>query len=281
MIIVKIKGGLGNQLFQYALGRHVSQRFSVPLLLDISMYSEYNLHKYRLKNLNIKADIATNSEIEKLSGGNSLSAKLARKFKVLRKSSFRSEVHKFNYDPKLVFGNNLYLDGYWQNQMYFIDIRDILLGEFVSRNGLSISALKYANRIKNSENSVSIHVRRGDYLGVKGIGVLSENYFKNAVDAIQSKYKNLTFYVFSDDISWCKAHFKFVPNINFIENTKNEVDDLFLMSLCNHNIIANSTFSWWGAWLNQFRQKCVIAPCGWRLDIVDSDRIVPPDWILI
>ena len=281
MIIVKIKGGLGNQLFQYAVGRYVSQRFGVPLLLDVSMYSKYNLHKYRLENLNIKAGMANNSEIVKLRGGDSLPDRLSRKNKFFRKSSFRPEHRNFNYDPNLVYSDNVYLDGYWQNELYFKDIRQILLKEFVPKSGLSPNAQFYAKQISHSKNSVSIHVRRGDYLEVNGIGVLSEDYFNKSVNKLCSSYNNLTFYVFSDDILWCKKYLNFIPNINFIENTENEVDDLFLMSLCNHNIIANSTFSWWGAWLNRFSDKCVIAPTGWRLDIKGSDKIVPADWILI
>ncbi|MDB2398545.1 alpha-1,2-fucosyltransferase [Planktomarina sp.] len=281
MIIVKIKGGLGNQLFQYAVGRSTSLSLRVPLLLDISMYNTYTLHEYRLGNLKIEAGIATNSEVAKFRGGESLPSRIFRKNKFFRKSSFRPERHNFYYDPNLVSGDNIYLDGYWQNELYFSDIRQTLLQEIAPKCELTPTAQLYAKKIKNSRNSVSIHVRRGDYLEVSGIGVLDKDYFYKAANILCDQYDNLTFYVFSNDIPWCKKYLNSIPNVTFIENTENEVQDLFLMSLCNHNIIANSTFSWWGAWLNQFRNKCVIAPKGWRLDIDGSDKIIPKDWIII
>ncbi len=136
----------------------------------------------------------------------------------------------------------------------------------------------YLNSIKNS-NSVSLHVRRGDYLKIKNINVLDVDYYMKAVDYIKKNVEKPMFYIFSDDLDWCKNNLGFLNNCNYVDLTQTEIDDLKLMSFCQHNIIANSSFSWWGAWLNQNPKKIVIAPKEWLINDPGSSNVILSDWI--
>ena len=131
----------------------------------------------------------------------------------------------------------------------------------------------------NKSNSVSLHVRRGDYLNLKNIGVLDVDYYIKAVEYIRKNVEKPTFYIFSDDLEWCKNSLGFLDDCIYVDWTQTEIDDLKLMSFCRHNIIANSSFSWWGAWLNQNPKKTVIAPKGWLLNDPDSSNVILSDWV--
>ena len=278
MIIIKIKGGLGNQLFQYAVGRALALHHRLPLKLDLTIFKTYKLHKYLLDQFAIKADIATEDEIIKLKGRNNVLFSALRKAGLIKRKSYLKEKRSSYFDASVFKNDDVYLDGYWQNELYFSDIREELLRDLTSISSMSDLGVFYMEGIKKS-NSVSLHVRRGNYLNLKNFNVLDIDYYMKAVEYIRKNVEKPTFYIFSDDLEWCKNSLGFLDNCIFVDSTKTEIDDLKLMSFCKHNIIANSSFSWWGAWLNQNCKKTVIAPKGWLLNDPGSSNVILSDWV--
>jgi len=269
MIITRISGGLGNQMFQYAAAKALAKKNSDIFKLDISFYPKQTLRKYELNYFNIEENIATEQECASLRGKENFWFKVKRKLElgIKRPPAYYPEKQKATFDKNLLdTKGDIYLDGFWQNEEYFKDIRDEILKDFTLKNQISNEAKKHLSSIKSSQ-SVSLHVRRGDYVqnthtnsvhGTCGLG-----YYQKAIKHIEQTVQNPIFYIFSDDIPWCKENFDFLKNKVFVDNTKSAFDDLELMKNCKHNIIANSTFSWWGAWLNINEQKIVIAPKIW------------------
>jgi hypothetical protein len=284
MIIVKINGGLGNQMFQYALYRSLKQINNDIVKLDLNEVRNYNLHNgYELEKVfnNLKIEEATDKEIIKLIGNKGLISKIVRKFK---KSYFYSE--DLNFNPDVLKFKKKYIWGYWQCEAYFQCITEILKNEFKFKQFDDKLNIQLEDICKK-ENCVSVHIRRGDYLSEENKhiygGICEEEYYKKAIDFIREKVQNPKFIVFSNDISWCKKTF---GNDNFIYvdwNTgENSYKDMQLMSYCKHNIIANSSFSWWGAWLNSNKNKIVISPKKWiNIESANTDDIIPKEWIKI
>jgi hypothetical protein len=262
MIITKLQGGLGNQIFQWAFGRHLSNKYNVPFYIDTNFYKQdimevtkrsYSLDKFPNLKCNF-IEIAVNNG------------------KQLLRFNEPSKFTNLEYNES----NNYYLDGYFQSEKYFLESSDLI------RNELSPSdeVLKKLNLTPFIDtNVVSLHVRRTDYLTSNGYHpVQSIEYYKKALDII-GEYDHI--FVFSDDIQWCKDNLTF-NNILFMEGF-DDVEDLWLMSMCKNNIIANSSFSWWGAWLNVNPDKKVIAPKKWfglQTNLNDDD-IIPTNWIKI
>jgi hypothetical protein len=185
----------------------------------------------------------------------------------LRLAKKYTEPH-FHYDP--AFANlpkNTVLNGYFQSEQYFRDIRDILLGDFSWVNEPRGKNKELFGQINNDKSSVSVHVRRGDYVSnnnaAKFHGLTGLDYYRAAVNKIAKQVKNPNLYVFSDDPDWCKRKLKFKQPTIYISHNTNGSEDMRLMKTCRHNIIANSSFSWWGAWLNENPNKIVIAPKQW------------------
>ena len=279
MIITKIKGGLGNQLFQYAVGRAVALHHKVPLKLDTTIFETYKLHNgYRLDQFAIQAEIAADNEIINLKGRNNVLFSALRKAGLVKRKSYFKEKRSSYFDASVFKNNSVYLDGYWQNELYFSNIRELLLQELSPNNSMNDLGFAYLDSIKKS-NSVSLHVRRGDYVNLKNINVLDADYYMKAAKYIGKNVENPTFYIFSDDLDWCKSSLTFLGDCIYVERTQTEIDDLKLMSFCQHNIIANSSFSWWGAWLNQNPNKTVIAPKDWLLNDPGSSNVILSDWV--
>jgi hypothetical protein len=281
MIIVKIIGGLGNQLFQYATGRAVANFHGLKLKLDIAEFETYKLHNgYRLDHFDIDAEVASKEEIMELKGAHFFLLTRLRRAGLFKRNTYFIEKKSSHFDSRIFANRNIYLDGYWQNELYFKDIRNLLVKELKPEDIMKNCDQSYLKRIR-CDNAVSIHVRRGDYLQIKGIGVLGIDYYKAAIDYIKTYVQKPNFFVFSDDLIWCKNSFDFLENCTFVENSGSEIFDMMLMSECNHNIIANSSFSWWAAWLNDAHDKIVVAPNGWRLDDPGSENIISSDWVRI
>lgn len=279
MIIIKIKGGLGNQLFQYAAGRAVALHHKLPLKLDLTIFETDKSHNgYRLDQFAIQAGIATENEVADLKGGNNVLISALRKVGLVKRKSYFKEKGSSYFDERVFKYNFIYLDGYWQNELYFSDIRELLLRELSPISSMNDLGCAYLECIKKS-NSVSLHVRRGDYLKLKNIGLLDVDYYMTAVDYIRKNIEKPTFYIFSDDLEWCKNSLGFLEDCIYVDRTQTEIDDLILMSFCRHNIIANSSFSWWGAWLNQNPKKTVIAPKGWLLNDPGSSNVILSEWV--
>jgi len=277
MIISKISGGLGNQMFQYAMAKSISIKTNDTFKLDISFYPKQTLRKYELNLFNIEENIAKPENII---------TKIFRKIG-LNFNNYYIEKEICNFDSNVfAYKDNIILDGYWQNEEYFRNIKNEIIKDFIPKNDISNEAKLYLKQIQEIENSVSIHIRRGDYVqdSTTNInhGICSIEYYKKSISYIENKLENITYFIFSDDIAWCKENFDFIENKIFIENTKSAMDDLELMKNCHHNIIANSTFSWWGAWLGDYKDKIVIVPQIWFTKPQWQDKnIACKNWIKI
>jgi len=293
MIIIRLIGGLGNQLFQYAFARSLAISNNYDFKIDISEFEHYKLHNYSLNHFNIIENIATESDIEKY---NFKIYKWVNRIHLLdniiplNKRSIVYERKPFEYDEKLLnVSNDTYIIGYFQNEKYFKNIRNVLINDFKIKNDIYGENGMIADKIKRS-NSVSIHIRRGDYINNENTnnihGTCNLNYYKKSMDMINKKISNPTYFVFSDDIKWAKSNIVTAKDLFFIDNNNasTNYEDLRLMSLCKINIIANSTFSWWSAWLNNNPNKLVIAPKRWFKDPQKNKmslNIVPKSWYRI
>ena len=294
MIIVKLSGGLGNQLFQYSFGRYLSLKHNTELKLDIQLNinaSDFTPRLLGLSKYNIDLNFATNNEIEsykffKTGSLSRIERKLNQRFPFLNK---RYVVEK----PFTILNNDLLLDdcyyeGYWQSEYYFKSIKNILINDLQFNFDLNESNKLLVEDISNSM-SVSLHIRRSDYLSVssnaKIFSICTLKYYQDAISYFNLKFGKPIFYIFSDDIAWVKENF---VGENFVIVDINQDDphsDMYLMSQCKHNIIANSTFSWWGAWLNSTEDKVVISPKEWyRNKEINTNAIlslIPKEWAVI
>lgn len=289
MVISNILGGLGNQMFQYAVGRSISLRNRQKLKLDISSFKEYKLRKYSLACYNIQAEIASEKEILRYKEGSFyLINKVVQKI-VKRKlwdNSYYLKEKYYHFDPSVLnLKGNVYLFGYWQSEKYFLDIKEIILDDFVLKKPISFLTKDYLNKILNT-CATSIHIRRGDYVNNpitnKYHGTCSINYYKKAINIILENNPETVFYIFSDDLQWAKDNFDFIQNTVYVELNDPTLDyeEMYLISQCKNNIIANSSFSWWGAWLNRNPDKIVIAPKTWfKDDSININDLIPTNWI--
>ena len=291
MIVVKLMAGLGNQMFQYATGRQLAHRLGTGLRLDLSLYKNmaeidtprhYDLDCYR-----ISSQVASRVDLSRMLPTD-FQATLA--YRTKRRLGFDKhlrplgEPNKAFYDVVLRARDNTYLVGWWQNEKYFADIRNILLIEFEPKkiSTYSQSMLK----LITGSNAVSIHVRRGDYVTNKYAknehGLVPLSYYSSAANHIIKRAASPHFFVFSDDMDWCKKNLKLGSNIDFVESKgRHDCEDIWLMQHCQHNIIANSSFSWWGGWLNENPGKLVIAPKSWfaNKEADKETEIVPEAWM--
>lgn len=290
MIIVQLKGGLGNQLFQYASGLSLSKYHEVPLKVDTSeLYQPDDeigtIRKYELHNFLAAPEIASNQEIEDLKHQN-LFSRIFQKTKPSYSRKIYNE-KRFEFDKKFFLaGNNLYLKGYRQSEKYFSLIANEIKNGFQLKKSIVEDVLDYGEKLFTL-NSISIHIRRGDYINKKALdfhGLLTQEYYQKTIDRICIDIPNPIFFVFSDNIEWVKNNLTFKNSIEFVSGkiTKNHYQDFYLMSQCRHNIIANSTFSWWAAWLNNHPNKIVIAPKNWFGNApCDTKDLYPATWMKV
>ena len=193
----------------------------------------------------------------------------------------KKNIGKEFYRKKLTKKTIAYMVGRYQEYYYLENIKEDILKDFSFSQNTPISVNRYKSGIIMN-NSVSIHIRRGDYTGKKEFDICTMTYYKNAIDYIQNKEKNLVYYIFSDDLEWTKSNFDFLDNHYIVDNSQydsSDYYDLYLMSICKHNIIPNSTFSWWAAYLNRNLNKIILCPDKWNgMDLVLTDEICPKEW---
>ena len=291
MIITQLNGGLGNQMFQYAAGRRLAHLHDVELRMDVSVFESYELRKYALGTYKIQQSFATSGEIEALTARKhgfieQLIAKAMRKKPGIALSYIQEK--QFHFDPEILnLPDNVYLDGYWQSEKYFADIKNIIRKEFTVKAPQFGKDKELADMIASSE-SVSIHIRRGDYVTDpttnKVHGACDLDYYFCSIKKITQSVKKPHFFIFSDDPEWARYNLKLDYTTTLVDhnNADKNYDDLRLMSQCRHNIIANSSFSWWGAWLNENPDKLVLAPKRWFNDSSrDTKNLIPDSWIRI
>jgi hypothetical protein len=293
MIVVKLQGGLGNQMFQYAFGRALSLKHQTPFYLDTSFFNEHREERnnftprtFELNIFDIQASIASEEQIKRFRQKSFLS-KIKRKIGLTGNKTYHEKTFAYN-SLTVHLQPPVYLEGYWQSDKYFSEYKKWILQDFTFNKPLDEENLSLLKRIKFT-NSVSIHVRRGDFIksstNLNHHGVCSLDYYIKAIAEISSKYGDVEFFIFTDDPMWVKEFL--LPrgeNMTLITGNKGKESwkDMLLMKECKHQIIANSSFSWWGAWLNQNSSKTVIAPTKWLAAIdefFDFKDLYPTSWL--
>lgn len=290
MNIVRITSGLGNQLFQYAFYKALKAK-QPDTKMDISEF-KYRKHHYGFeleKIFHIAPDYATKEECNYLADvSKDWVSEFRRKYLHFHLPAhgklIKEDVIGTAFHPELLSARNSYFWGYWQTEKYFSDISSLLLKELTFSELTDEENLKTAELIQKQE-SVSIHIRRGDYIKKRRIDICGSvctlNYYQQAIAHILANTNNPHFFIFSDDLSWAKENLV-LPNAYFVDTNRgiDSYKDMQLMSLCKHNIIANSSFSWWGAWLGQYDKKMVVAPNIWFRNDPLPD-ILPDSWVKI
>lgn len=291
MVIVRIKGGLGNQLFQYAAGYALARRMNTELIIDTSFFPSQTLRGYRLNKLKIEnvkvLDSAQTPMVALLNNRyiNKAFRKMHRTITPCGKEFVYLLENKLGIEEELfsLSRKNIYLDGYYQSEQYFSEYRKEILCQFVQKYELETEYLKKECEVKNV-NSIAVHVRRGDFLKAQNDSnprhyLLGKKYYEKAIKYIRNGVKEPIFFWFSDDINWVKDNFGVQTDFRFISlKTKNsDIDEMMLMRNCKHIIAANSTFSWWSAWLNENKEAIKIVP----EKAYGIPEMIPEDWIKI
>ncbi len=291
MIKVKIQAGLGNQMFQYALARTIKYRTNKEVALDLSFYAKggvvsgdtprgFELDKFNIDK-NIKFDYTPTPK------KTSILEKIKRR--LLNESSY------VFYKKYLYLKDGSYLIGFWQSEKYFKDYENIIRKEFTLKDriedrGENDLAKKFLKDIENSPISISVNVRRGDYVNNQKTrayhGLVEKDYFfqgvRYVIDKLEADKEKVNIFIFSDDTGWCKDNLNNLAELGkliFVPQEISATDSLYLMSKCQNNIIVNSSFAWWGAWLNENPKKIVVAPKYWMRAKLNTKDIVPETWI--
>jgi hypothetical protein len=285
MIITRIIGGLGNQLFQYAAGAALADSLGTSLKLDLSAYGHPGERNFDLQKLEIPFEAAKEEEISPFQDF----SMLKRAFVRLRPPHLRGlykEPH-FQHDPHFLHApDGTYLKGYWQSWKYVEPIASLLRKYYRVRTPYIEKVGALEKRMRGNI-SISVHIRRGDFTNPAAIdynGVLPASYYNQALAMIREKFPKAEIFFFSDDINWVRSNLQTDLPHTFVSGvlSNTSLEDFHLMQQCKHQVIANSSFSWWAAWLNPNQEKTIIAPRQWfaakRLDTRD---LIPTNWIRI
>ena len=296
MLIVRLKGGLGNQMFQYAFAKRLSIELDKMLTIDnvtgfkTDFYKrEYDLHKFGIQNnfiynnsIKILSKMVTDRKV-----GNILRYyvnNILKNIYILKEEDGYIGQFKDLSDYSL-----LYIDGYWQNYEFFMPFNNRISKDFSVKSSFLEQHKEIVYKILKS-NSVSIHVRRLHGVSTDGYinkfgrnfhGTIPYGYYKEAINIINNRIGDLHLFFFSDDIDWVKENMKFHCKTEYISGYQ-DYEELWLMSLCKYNVVANSSFSWWGAWLNSYQNKMVIAPKKWynnRIMNLKTNNLIPDNWV--
>jgi hypothetical protein len=284
VIVVQLTGGLGNQMFQYATGRALAAKHGTQLVLDSSWIAgtggsvTTEVRRYELACFALDAPLAQVADV----------ARLRRTLVPSRRPVLQELVEpQFGQPcPELAqAGDNTYLRGYWQNVDYFGDAETLLRQDFTFSPAIAEEDAELARQIHESaEPAVSVHVRRSDYVSDPGVrermGTLEPEYYSRALDALGSGVGSVRQFVFTDDPEWCKTSIRLNDQDVIVGATG--AAEMHLMTLCDHHVLADSSFSWWGAWLSPSPAKIVVAPRPWLQDPRwDESGRIPADWVRI
>lgn len=282
MIIARLLGGLGNQMFQYAAAYSVAQKNKTIAAVDNDWFVSKNSTVWHM---NYELDCFSISAAQITPNQYSITESKPNLLSILQGSKEYTEYREksMRYDPEVFnLGKDVVLDGYWQSEKYFKQVRSGILNEFSFTTKLQGKNLETKKLITKS-NSVSLHVRRGDYANHAETnafhGLMGLDYYRAAIESIAKRIDTAHFFVFSDEPEWCEKNLKIDYPHTFVTGNKKGCYDMQLMSLCNHHILANSSFSWWGAWLNTNPKKIVVAPKRWFNNAsMDAADLVPEIW---
>ncbi|MBN2652227.1 MAG: alpha-1,2-fucosyltransferase [Spirochaetales bacterium] len=275
MKIVKIIGGIGNQMFQYAFGEFL-KKYDDEIFFDINFFDNYKLHK------GFEIEEAFSLKLKTVDYGDVKKYTSARKNFILNKLykllKNKNECVEYVSDLKDDdFHKKIYFNGYWQRFSYVGESRDRLIEAF-KFNVDDEKVSEYSKKM-SGVNSISVHVRRGDYIGHKYLGdICNLDYYREAISICNNRLENCVYFIFSDDIEWCRSNF-LGDNYVFVDALEKDYYDIFLMTQCQHNIIANSSFSWWGAFLN-LNGGLVLCPKKWS-KYKNSSDLIDPNWIVV
>jgi hypothetical protein len=292
MVIVQIRGGLGNQMFQYAAGRALAEARGEPLKMDLSRIARDPLRQYALGCFRLPQEFATRRDLwsaARMGVGSRADAAIRKGFHTLGSAprGYLRERNEFVHDSALlaVDAPNILLVGYWQNERYFCTIRERIRDDFTVRTQPDEANASMLALIRSTE-SVALHVRRGDYVSDpqtrQAHGLCTLQYYQGAIDVLAERIQDPHFYVFSDDIAWARASIPIEHPVTWVDHNSPEKpwEDLRLLSACKHAIIANSSFSWWGAWLIGNAEKVVVAPQRWLTDPSrNTSDLLPANWL--
>ncbi len=273
MVIVRISSGLGNQMFQYALYCALEQQ-GVPVKADLSLFSRAKDGRvYELESVfGLQLPRAGRMEVAALQAFSKLA------WKMLGRPYKETYAGFGTFNPAILQRRHAYLNGYWQSEKYFSAVGPLVRERFRFSEPPEMQNREWIGKMRTSE-SVSLHVRRTDFVERYNWGI-DPAYYHAAVARLKAQLGHPEFFVFSDDLAWARAQFT-GPEFQFVEGNRGagSFRDMQLMQSCRHHIIANSTFSWWGAWLNPDPGKIVIAPDCWQPELQGTRDIVPPGWI--
>jgi len=285
MITTTIKGGLGNQMFQYAAGYALSRRLGVAMQLDLSFYDKQYKRKFELAELCIDFEISSSAS----SDSRSQKARFWHKRGAIMEKSYVEPSASYDVSFEALKSPCL-IDGYFQSELYFGSYRKDIIRQYRAKGKITERNKAYLARIKSSTCSIAVHLRRGDYLEQKIAsvhGVLTDKYYENAIKILSSMVgADHELFIFTDDPLFARDKWGADKSVVIVEgNDDCPINDIYLMSACHHNIIANSSFSWWGAWLNTHAHKTVIAPRQWFQPEVlrkkNTCDLYSKDWIII
>jgi hypothetical protein len=291
-VYVRCNGGLGNQLFQYALGRALSIKTGAMLVLDDWRGRRGISRPFELQRFKIEGRLPNAAETILCRLVDSTRPSLRRISSAMRTITpgiLPAVIYerRRGFDPDiLALSRTAYLSGWWQSERFFLDHQNLLRAELTLRDSPNAENQQCLDRIRSSE-AVCIHVRRGDYTGPKNakkFGVCDPEYYARGIEFISQRIASPVFYVFSDDPAWSRQNLNIPQPNEFVTHNCgiSDWEDMRLMSACRHFIIANSTFSWWGAWLSTSPNKSVITPKRWYSDPnLSNDDLIPPSWISI
>ncbi len=293
MIIVKLYGGIGNQMFQYATAKSLAIRNNSELKLDLTHYQIKVLphglpyRTYDLEILNITSNIASAEEMSLFKVINpNIVTKTINKIKNIIKPVYVIHEPYFHFYPKLLnLKGNIYLDGYWQTEKYFSEIKTVIKNEFQIKHTLNAGGFEMLDKIHNSE-SVCLNIRRKEFATNPHLNLFTGiEYILKSIEYMNNKLNNPHYFIFSDELDWVKANLPVNSNFTFVGNHlygEKFKDCLYLMTNCKHFIIPNSSFGWWAAWLANNNNKIVVAPKKWFNDkSINTNDILPDNWIKI
>lgn len=280
MVVVKLIGGLGNQLFQCALGIRLAQKLNTDLKLDVSLFEEQILGyewAIGLSAFGVNYEMIDSSRLKMVKEENAVYLDGHKLKYILEKTT--------GFIPKILdCPDDVFLEGYWQSGKYFENIADTIRKKLQFRFKPGRTAKYWREKIKSEKFPVALHVRRSSYMRPLfrwHCGILPVSYYEYCVRELKKSVGDIKIFVFSHELNWARENLKLDAPMEFVEGCERDVEEMYLMSLCKHNIIANSTFSWWGAWFNLNPNKKIFAPRPWHRDGWGGDTVAPDDWFKV
>lgn len=290
-VTVRLLGGLGNQMFQYAAALSLANRHEMQLKIDLSAFDTYKTWPYQLDCLQLPQNLCFDKPAPRQQMSNGMLARLGRRVISRPSEGVYHEPH-FHFDENLLnMGcQNVVLEGYFQSPRYFQGVEDRLREQYQLSSDWSSIGQIWLDKINASPCSIALHVRRGDYLSAGASGThssLNLDYYRRSIDLMRKLLgQEIQFFLFSDDAEFVESTFSDLASAQVVtSNPDAPWEDMFLMAHCRHNIIANSSYSWWGAWLNPNPEKYVIAPAQWftpaKMAVCNVLDLYPDDWIIL